>query len=75
MGGSIPALLSGSLIIEVIFSIPGMGRLMYNSILSRDWPVVFPLLMLVAFVTIVSYILVDVIYKWADPRVKLVRST
>jgi peptide/nickel transport system permease protein len=75
MGGSIPALLSGSLIIEVIFSIPGMGRLMYNSILARDWPVVFPVLMLVAFVTIVSYILVDIIYKWADPRVKLVKST
>lgn len=75
MGGSIPALLSGSLIIEVIFSIPGMGRLMYNSILARDWPVVFPVLMLVAFVTIVSYILADIIYKWADPRVKLVRSS
>lgn len=75
MGGSIPALLSGSLIIEVIFSIPGMGRLMYNSILARDWPVVFPVLMLVAFVTIVSYILADIIYKWADPRVKLARTS
>ncbi len=70
MGGSLPALLSGSLIIEVIFSIPGMGRLLYTSLLARDWPVVFPVLMLGATITVVSYILTDLVYKWADPRVK-----
>ena len=69
-GGSIPALLSGSLIIEVIFSIPGMGRLMFNSLLARDWAVAFPVLMLGSLVTILSYQLTDMIYKWADPRVK-----
>ena len=72
IGGSIPALISGSLIIEVIYSIPGMGRLMYNSLLARDWPVVFPVLMLGAAVTIFSYALTDIIYKWADPRVKTI---
>jgi peptide/nickel transport system permease protein len=41
MGHALPALLSGSLIIEVIFSIPGMGRLMYTSLLARDWPLPF----------------------------------
>ncbi len=74
IGGSVPALLSGSLIIEVIFNIPGMGRLMYSSLLARDWPVAFPLLMMAAFVTVVSYILTDLIYKWADPRVKTVEG-
>ncbi len=72
IGGSIPALLSGSLIIEVIYSIPGMGRLMYSSLLSRDWPVVFPVLMLGAAITVLSYVLTDIIYKWADPRVKTI---
>ncbi|MGB4848365.1 MAG: ABC transporter permease subunit [Saprospiraceae bacterium] len=72
IGGSVPALLSGSLIVEVIFSIPGMGRLMYNSLLAHDWPVVFPVLMLGAAITIFSYVLTDVVYKWADPRVKTV---
>jgi len=70
IGGALPALLSGSLIIEVIFSIPGMGRLMYTSLMARDWPVVFPILMCSATITVLSYILTDIIYKWADPRVK-----
>jgi len=70
IGGSIPGLLSGSLIIEVIFSIPGMGRLMYSSLIARDWPVVFPILMFSATITVITYILTDMVYKWADPRVK-----
>ncbi len=70
IGGSLPALLSGSLIIEVIFSIPGMGRLMFTSLMARDWPVVFPILMFGATITVFSYILTDLVYKWADPRVK-----
>lgn len=74
VGGAVPALLSGSLIIEVIFSIPGMGRLMFDSLMSRDWPVAFPILMLGAVITILSYILTDVLYKWADPRVKVLQT-
>jgi peptide/nickel transport system permease protein len=74
IGGSLPALLSGSLIIEVIFSIPGMGRLMYTSLLARDWPVVFPILMFGAAITVIAYILTDIVYKWADPRVKSMGS-
>jgi peptide/nickel transport system permease protein len=74
IGGALPALLSGSLIIEVIFSIPGMGRLLYSSLMARDWPVVFPILMMVATITVFAYILTDVVYKWADPRVKTIGS-
>lgn len=70
MGQSIPALISGSLVIEVIFSIPGMGRLLFTSILARDWPVVFPVLMLSAAVTVMAYVLMDIVYAWIDPRVK-----
>ena len=74
IGGSLPALLSGSLIVEVIFSIPGMGRLLFSSLMARDWPVVFPILMMVATITVLSYIITDVVYKWADPRVKTLGS-
>jgi peptide/nickel transport system permease protein len=70
MGSALPAILSGSLIIEVIFSIPGMGRLMFTSLMARDWPVVFPILMLGAAVTVFAYTLTDLLYKWLDPRVK-----
>jgi peptide/nickel transport system permease protein len=70
IGKSFPELISGSMIVEVIFSIPGMGRLMYTSLLARDWPVVFPILMLVATVTILAYTVADIIYKAVDPRVK-----
>lgn len=49
---------------------PGHGRLMYTSLVAQDWPVVFPILMFGAAITVFSYILTDVIYKWADPRVK-----
>lgn len=74
VGGSVPVLLSGSLVIEVIFGIPGMGRLMFNSLMSKDWPVAFPILMLGAAVTVFSYILTDLLYKWADPRIKTLES-
>jgi ABC-type dipeptide/oligopeptide/nickel transport system permease component len=43
---------------------------MYTSLMARDWPVVFPILMFGATITVLSYILTDFIYKWADPRVK-----
>ena len=70
MGNALPAILSGSLVIEIIFSIPGMGRLMFTSLMARDWPVVFPILMLGAGVTVLAYTMTDIIYKWLDPRVK-----
>ena len=67
----LPASLAGSIIIEVIFNIPGMGRLMFDSILSKDWPVVYAILLVVAFVTLVSYLLADILYAWLNPKVKL----
>jgi peptide/nickel transport system permease protein len=51
-----------------------MGRLMFNSLMARDWPVAFPILMLGAAITVLSYILTDIVYKWADPRIKTLRS-
>jgi peptide/nickel transport system permease protein len=66
----LPASIAGSVVIEVIFNIPGMGKLMVDAILQRDWPVVYSVLMLGAVLTVVGIILADLLYAWADPRVR-----
>ncbi len=71
VGAAIPAAISGSVIIEVIFSIPGMGRLLFYSILASDWPVVYAMVLLAAMLTIIGYFISDILYYKADPRVKL----
>ena len=65
-----PAALGGSVIVEVIFNIPGMGRLLFDSILGRDWPVVFMVLMIVTVLTILGNLVADVLYGLADPRTR-----
>lgn len=67
-GGKVPALLSGSLIVEVIFNIPGLGRLTYESIISADWDIVFGIVMFLSSVVVLWLVLTDVAYKWIDPR-------
>lgn len=67
----VPALIAGSVVIEQIFNIPGMGFVTLSSIGQRDWPVVFAVVMIGAFFTIVGLLLSDILYSWADPRVKL----
>jgi peptide/nickel transport system permease protein len=71
IGSAFPAAISGSVILEVIFSIPGMGRLLYQSILSKDWPVVYAMVLLAAGLTVIGYLVADLLYKRADPRVVL----
>ncbi len=71
IAGSIPAGLSGSLIIEVIFNIPGMGRLMFDSIYSSDWNVVFGILIIITIFTIIFLLLADLLYGWLNPKIKL----
>ncbi|MCZ2102377.1 MAG: ABC transporter permease [Chitinophagales bacterium] len=70
IGGRLIAGISGALIIEVIFNIPGMGRLMYESIYAADWNVVFGILMILAVVSMIVLTISDVLYAWADPRIQ-----
>jgi len=65
-----PALLAGSVVIEYIFNIPGMGKLTVDSIRNQDWPVVYVLLLLSAVVTMAGILLADLMYAVADPRVR-----
>jgi peptide/nickel transport system permease protein len=74
IGGRIPAGLSGALIIEIVFNIPGMGRLMYESIFSSDWNVVFGILLIVSVFTILFMLLTDIIYAVVNPKIKTAMS-
>ncbi len=64
-----PRALSGSIAIELIYAIPGMGQLVLTSITARDWPVVFTIVMLVAILTMIGNLIADILYAIVDPRV------
>ena len=70
LGLILPGLLSGSVIVERIFAWPGLGRLYFDSILSRDYPVVLGLSLLGAVATLAATLAADVAYAFADPRVR-----
>ncbi|MBC6995260.1 ABC transporter permease [Neolewinella lacunae] len=71
LGAMLPALLAGSVLIERIFNLPGMGQLLYNSAVGRDWPVVIALVLLNGLLTAAGLLLADLSYSLADPRVRL----
>ena len=65
------ALISGAVITETIFSWPGIGSLLVDSILSRDYPVVQTVILFAAVFIVFINILVDVMYAWLDPRIRV----
>lgn len=65
----LPAMIGGSVIIETIFSIPGIGRLGFESVLSRDYPVIMAVATISAFLTLAGILLSDVAYAVVDPRI------
>jgi len=70
IGLSIPGLIGGSFIIETIFSYPGMGRLGYDAIMARDYPVIMGIGVISAFLTLLGNITADILYSAADPRIR-----
>ena len=70
LGLSIPGLIGGSVIAESIFAIPGMGKLFYDAVLMRDFPVIMGILTIGSALTLIGNLLADVSYAWADPRVR-----
>ena len=71
LGFLLPAMLGGSIIIESIFTIPGMGQLGFEAILSRDYPVVMAVTTIAAFLTLVGLLLSDVLYAIVNPTISL----
>jgi peptide/nickel transport system permease protein len=70
VGGQLGTLLAGTVIVETIFALPGMGRLTVEAILYRDYPVVQTNVMLAAGTLVTLNLLVDLSYAWLDPRIR-----
>jgi peptide/nickel transport system permease protein len=71
LGLSVPGLIGGSVIFESIFGIPGMGRLFYEAVMARDYPVIMGVLVIGAVLTLSGNLLADISYAAVDPRIKL----
>ena len=69
LGLLLPTLISGSIILEAIFSWPGIGALFYESVLARDYPTIMGLSFVTSLLVLLSTLLADLLYAWADPRV------
>lgn len=70
LGLFLPLLIGGSVVIEVVFSWPGMGRLMYDSILARDYPVVMASTFLFGVLVVIGNLVADLLYAAVDPRIR-----
>ena len=71
VGVSIGALLGGAVVTETVFTIPGMGRLVVQSIARRDYPVIQGAIIAIAMTYVLVNLIVDVLYVYIDPRVRL----
>jgi peptide/nickel transport system permease protein len=73
LGLSLPGLIGGSVIVESIFAIPGMGQLMVQAVYERDYPVIMGNLVIVAVLTLIANLLADLAYGLVDPRIRVGR--
>lgn len=70
LGISLAGLLGGSVVIETVFSLPGMGRLVVQSISRRDFPVIQGVVLITAVIELAVMLLIDILYVYVDPRVR-----
>jgi oligopeptide transport system permease protein len=69
-GPAAASLLTGSVIVETIFSIPGVGRYFVEAALNRDYTLVMGTVVLIAIFTVLFNLIVDIVYAFVDPRVR-----
>ncbi|MFK7970215.1 MAG: ABC transporter permease [Bacteroidia bacterium] len=69
--GLFPAMLGGQVVLETIFSIPGMGREVFEASFSKDVPMIMAVFTVTGFLTIMGYLVSDLLYTIADPRIRL----
>ncbi len=67
----IPNLLTGSLFIEVVYGVPGLGKFFVTSIFNRDYPMIMGLVLLIALLWGLTYLITDILYTVIDPRIRL----
>ncbi len=73
LGLSLPGLIGGSVIVESIFAIPGMGQLMVQAVYMRDYPVIMGNLVIVSTLTLLANLVADISYGLIDPRIRMAR--
>lgn len=69
--GALPGAIASMLIIEVIFNIPGIGRLMYESIENSDWAMVYPIVFVISVFAVLSFLIGDILMAFLNPKIKL----
>ncbi|MCD0503175.1 ABC transporter permease [Bordetella petrii] len=70
IGSGVALLISGTVVTETVFSIPGLGRLVVDAILRRDYPIIQGVILLFSFMYVLINLLVDLLYRAFDPRIK-----
>jgi peptide/nickel transport system permease protein len=70
IGLRVPVLFAGAVVTEAIFSWPGMGQIFFQAVLASDWPVVQAIIVITAFLVIVSNLVADLLYAVVDPRIR-----
>ncbi len=69
--GSLPAALASTLVIEVIFNIPGVGMLMFDSIENADWAMVYPIVLIISVLAVIIFLVGDILMAFLNPKIKL----
>ena len=70
-GIQLATILGGVIVVEVVFAWPGLGRLVYNAVAARDYPVIQGAVLLIAVLFLLINLIVDVLYAVVDPRIRL----
>ncbi|MCF8053692.1 MAG: ABC transporter permease [Deltaproteobacteria bacterium] len=73
LGLSVPGLIGGSVILETVFALPGMGQLFYIAVMARDYPTIMGILVIGSLLTLLGNLLADIAYAYADPRIRIAR--
>ncbi|MEL6143598.1 MAG: ABC transporter permease, partial [Bacteroidota bacterium] len=75
LAGLFPAMIAGSVLVERIFNLPGMGRMLIEAALAQDWPVMLTILLFNGLLTALGILLADISYALADPRLRTKAQT
>jgi peptide/nickel transport system permease protein len=70
LGLGLPALFSGAVFVEAVFAWPGVGRVLVEAVLARDYPVVLAATVVAALLVVAGNLLADALAAWADPRLR-----
>jgi peptide/nickel transport system permease protein len=70
LGAGVSQILGGSVLIETVFAIPGMGRLAITSVVNQDYPFIQAIILIIAMTTLLANLCVDLAYGWLDPRIR-----